>query len=203
MKNPFSFAKTALSSFQNFREIASLTPTAPWAARRIAGRIREEVGTAIELGPGSGAVTRELVKKLGTNSKLIVVEMQSKFADQLEEEFEDDPRVRVYRGSAESIEEIMEKEDETEATHVFSSIPMSIIPRPIVDNILESTSRVMAPNGKLVVFQCRFKIGGILRDHFPNARLESIEILNLPPLLVYEATAENVESGIIEARMSV
>jgi 16S rRNA (adenine1518-N6/adenine1519-N6)-dimethyltransferase len=69
---------------------------------RILGRIADALqpdasSTVLEIGPGRGALTRELVKRAG---RVTAIEIDRDLADHLRQEFADDPRVQIVEGDA-------------------------------------------------------------------------------------------------------
>jgi len=56
-----------------------------------------DADVVVELGPGSGALTRHLIEQVGENTRILAVEINPTFAEQVAERY---PRVEVVNGDA-------------------------------------------------------------------------------------------------------
>ena len=94
---PFEFFKGFL---RNPREVGSVIPSSRFLIRRVlkAGEV-SRARVILELGPGTGVLTREILRAMPPASRLIAVELMPRFARLLRREL-DDPRLLVYEGSS-------------------------------------------------------------------------------------------------------
>ncbi len=70
--NYFKFLKIALT---DYRMVAELMPTSKYAIRRILNQIKPEQKTIIEYGAGDGVITKEILKILPADGKIIAIEL--------------------------------------------------------------------------------------------------------------------------------
>jgi phospholipid N-methyltransferase len=67
-----SFNTFVRQSFKDFMNVGAFVPSTPFLAKRIMKGVNST--TVIELGPGTGVFTREILRKLPENGRLICIE---------------------------------------------------------------------------------------------------------------------------------
>ncbi|HVK14694.1 MAG TPA: methyltransferase domain-containing protein, partial [Gemmataceae bacterium] len=144
----------------------------------------------VELGPGTGVTTRELVKHF-PNNRIVAIEIIDEFAAQLEKTF---PTVTVIRGDAAQLVDQLAKlgisPDDVGA--VVSGLPLLAFPREVSHSILAAIRGVLKPGRRYVQFTYskrawkRFVIEGFRA--LPNRRIW----INIPPatVMTFERTAD-------------
>ena len=79
-------------------QVGAIAPSSRSLARRmISGFDLENAEAVIELGPGTGSITAEIVDAIGSETRLIAIERNEDFARHLSERF---PRIEVIAGCA-------------------------------------------------------------------------------------------------------
>ena len=123
--------------------------TEPLRDRRPAGGVR-----IVEMGPGTGAVTRRIVEAMQPEDQLDCFELNPDFADYLRHLIASDSdfdecrqRIRVHTDDA-SRAEIDEPAD-----FVICSVPLNNLPGAGVSAILEAGRRVLAGQGWFTYFE--------------------------------------------------
>lgn len=171
---------------------ASVFPSSPGLASALAKPIAfSPASTVVELGTGTGAVTREILKRLGPDGKIFAVEIITAFIEHLEATCRD-PRLTLLRGSATDLEAMLEAHDAPSVDVVVSSLPLAAMDHQTRLFIMQQIGACLDPNG--VMTQCQWEIakhkpGGFdeesfLRSFFGEVKVERV-ILNLPPTLVF------------------
>ena len=61
--------------------------------------------------------------------------------------------LRVVEGSAEAVDEILQRYGHSNASYVISGIPFSTIPAPVRERILQKTCEALKPGGSFLVYQ--------------------------------------------------
>lgn len=90
------------------KHIGAIAPSSKLLAKRMVDAIDfEDAGYIVELGPGTGVFTREIMKRKKKHTKFILIEINEVFARDLQQQFRDDPNVFVIHGSAEKIQTYM------------------------------------------------------------------------------------------------
>ena len=137
------------------KTIGSIFPSSKFLADKILSYIdfSEEELVIIEYGPGTGPFTREIVKQLKPTDRLIVIEINNKFAKNLQEKYKDYKNISIYEDSVANTSIILEKEKLKKVDYIISGIPFSSIPKEITDDILKCAQNVMQENTLFLTFQ--------------------------------------------------
>lgn len=118
--------------------------------------LRERTGAArvLEIGPGTGAVTRHIVGLLGPEDRLDLVELNEAFADNLERKFTDEPGYRDVRDRA-RLHRCRLQDFEYDAPYdfVISGLPLNNFDAQSVGDIFEIYFRLLASGGVLSYFE--------------------------------------------------
>jgi phospholipid N-methyltransferase len=184
---------STLSYVKNFisdKYIASITPTSDFGVRKVCSKIDfSRCRLIVEYGPGTGVFTKYLLEKMGPDSLLIMIERNANFARDLRKKIRD-PRAVVVSGCASNILDTLGELGKTSADCVISGIPFSFLPDTMKDRILRNSFAALPPGGKFLAYQTFYQSNNHLKSHldriFPFVRVE-YEMLNLPPLRIYEA----------------
>lgn len=143
-------SKTSFFSelIKNPKSIGAICASSPYLARRIAASIdAQQEGYVVELGAGTGAITRALLLCGVPASKLIVVEQSHQFAQHLKNCF---PLVQVIQGDAADIGLMLEEMGAV--ANIVSGLPLRSLPKDMVSNITAACVRVLPYSGRLVQF---------------------------------------------------
>ena len=137
------------------KTIGSIFPSSKFLADKILSYIdfnKKEL-VIIEYGPGTGPFTTEIVKQLKPTDRLIVIEINNKFAKNLQEKYKDHKNISIYEDSVANTSIILEKEKLKKVDYIISGIPFSSIPKEITDDILKCAQKVMQENTLFLTFQ--------------------------------------------------
>jgi phospholipid N-methyltransferase len=176
-----------LAFFLNFLadpRIATFAATPQIVVRKVCGRInfRRDL-VVVEYGPGDGAYTRTLLKKMTQGSKLIAIETNNKFNQQLCALRDD--RLVLENDDARNVLQILEKNGVEKANYVISGIPFSLMNQRTKQEIIHDTREALEPGGKFIVYQfsrCLMKY----LEHYFGPVVVKLEI-GLPYYFVMEA----------------
>ena len=178
---PFDFFRGFL---RNPREVGSVIPSSRFLTRRVLdlGRV-ERARTIIELGPGTGVLTGEVLRRIRTDAKLVAVEISADFVRLLRNAYPD-PRLSIYEGSSADLEKALIEAGASQADLVVSGIPFSTLARSTRRATLEAARRVLAPGGRFVAYQFRGHVRRFADPVFGPGEVWR-EFLNLPPMRIY------------------
>jgi phosphatidylethanolamine/phosphatidyl-N-methylethanolamine N-methyltransferase len=138
------------SWFGNPKQIGAVMPSGPVLAETMARAVDPALsGPIIELGPGTGVVTRALLNRGVAPGRLILVEFDPNFCALLGERF---PGVRIVKGDAYRLAATLRGELEAPAAAVVSSLPLLTKPEPMRRTLLAEAFDLMAPDGFFVQF---------------------------------------------------
>ncbi len=168
------------------RSTGALCPSSRFLARRMASGANSKNINAndvvVELGAGTGSVTRELIKSdFLCGRKLFSIEYNSELCTLLKKNI---PDLNVIEGSAENIRELV-GEDASKITTIVSSLPLLSLPETMVKNIIQEIEDALPTGGRFVQFTYQLnrkpeKLGFKKMKHLSK----SIVLLNIPPARV-------------------
>lgn len=178
---PLAFLKGFL---RNPKEVGSVIPSSRFLTRRVmrCGDV-EHARVVVELGPGTGVLTRELLDHMPEDSVLVAVEINSAFVRVLRHEFSD-PRLFVFEGSSTDLEKALAEAGVQSADLVVSGIPFSTMESGDGRRTLEAAKRVLGPRGRFVAYQFRSRVREMAEPVFGPAETHS-GFWNLPPMRIY------------------
>lgn len=164
--------------------VGYLVPSSGFLTRRIAGLIDfSRPRVIVELGPGEGCHTRQIVRRMNPESRLILIELDDHFAKHLQRQFSHDDRVIVVQADALHMVESLRELGITDPDYIVSGIPFTIMERGLREKLLFNIYQSMGPETVFITYQ--FSL--VLSQHrfFHLFRSEHC-LFNLPPLQVMQ-----------------
>ncbi|MET0240803.1 MAG: methyltransferase domain-containing protein [Sphingobium sp.] len=162
-------------------------PSSPWLGRLMAAQIDPKGGPVLELGGGTGALTRQILAAGLPADRLEVVEIDQHLARELHAAF---PGVRIIQHRAESIcEHVTSGVGDYQA--VISGLPMLAIAPAQQQAILGEAFRLLAPGGAFTQFT--YSPRSPFRPKVVEAlglQVKRVGVIfrNVPPATVFHAT---------------
>ncbi|MFD3454846.1 class I SAM-dependent methyltransferase [Streptomyces sp. NPDC058691] len=166
------------------------------SSRRLAHAMTEDIGLeraglVVELGPGTGVFTDEILARLAPGARLVAVELNPVLAERLSAT-RSDTRLTVVRDSAAELAAAVGEP----ADAVVSGLPWTVMPRERRGQILDAVTEVLAPGGRFTTFAYLHAAWTLTARHFTAElahrfdRLERSPVVwpNLPPAFVHRAT---------------
>jgi len=136
---------------ENPRIVGAVSPSGPALAKAMAGYVDlARRGPIIELGPGTGPVTKALLERGIPLERLLLVEYETKFCRMLAERY---PGVKIVQGDAYGLKATLAGHVESGGVAtVVSSLPL--LNRPERDRIelLHQAFELMGPDGLFIQF---------------------------------------------------
>jgi phosphatidylethanolamine/phosphatidyl-N-methylethanolamine N-methyltransferase len=140
-------------SLQNFGQICSLFPSSPFVGRAMSWAIADRpAGHVVELGAGTGAVTRQLVNHGVPPGELTLVEIDAKLGGHLRRTF---PDVDVVIAPAQELASLWRDRNGPPVSAVVSTLPMRLFNRTLIRSIMRESFSVLEPGGVFVQFTYR------------------------------------------------
>ena len=147
VKEHFSFLRGMIA---NPRGVGSVAPSAPDLARAMASQIDiNQPGPVLELGPGSGGITRGLIAHGIAPELLMAMEYDPVFARLVAAQF---PGVTVMNDDAFDLDRVLGDKYPQPFAAVVSCIPLLNFPQEKRRALIESCFARMAPNAPLIQF---------------------------------------------------
>lgn len=165
--------------------VGYVVPSSPFLTRRTASRLDfSKPRVVVELGPGEGCHTRQIVKRMNADSKLILMELDEEFANHLRKQFAGDKRVSVFHSDALHLPQILAEHGHAQIDYVVSGIPFLVVPEQVRNEILQNIANAMHSESRFITYQVTDQLCG----HSHLFQLEGREYcpLNLPPINVFE-----------------
>ena len=144
---------------RTFESTGAVLPSGPSLSAALARYVRDgdqcSTGRRIlEVGPGTGAVTRYIVRAMRDGDRLLLVERNGEFVARLRERLDRDDVYNVRRDQIElrhcSVEDVAEDEP---YDVIVSGLPLNNFPVALVEAILAKLNRLLAPGGTLSFFE--------------------------------------------------
>jgi phospholipid N-methyltransferase len=195
----------ALSSFVRDGEAAGKEQNGAADCRRI-----------LEVGPGTGAVTVQIINDMRPQDRLVLVELNEDFVAHLRDRLPEVPAAQAARDRISIVHAAVEDLPDNEPFDlIVSGLPLNNFPVALVDQILAKLSRLMAPGGTLSFFEyvavrrakslvCsnsdRERLRGIERvlgDFLKAEVRRDMVMANVPPAWVHHVRSSRAQ---IEAR---
>ena len=148
MKN-LQFIKEAL---KNIKEVGTIFPSSKSVIKKMVGPIHfEKKLTILELGSGSGVITKELLDKLTCDSQLLCFETNKKFYQELKQINND--KMILINESAEKMKLYLKKFEIEKVDYIVSSVPLLTLQKKITHKILSLSTEILGERGKLIQLQ--------------------------------------------------
>lgn len=181
---------TYVKAFLRDKDVAAVTPSSSFCTRHVCRMIDfDRVNTIVEYGPGTGVITRYLLKQMSEDTRLLAIEANEKFVSVLQQEF-NDPRLTICQGDVRNVQSLMTDHNISEADCIVSGIPFSWLDRQTRMDIVGQTYKALRPNGAFVAYQTIWQPKAHLKkpavELFGGVETE-FELLNLPPMRIYRA----------------
>ncbi len=140
----------------NYHTTGSILPSSSFLGRAMTSNMRQPRGPAriLEVGPGTGPVTREILRILRPEDHLTAVEINPKFVAHLRHRFETEPEFAEHRHQVEMIEGPMEAvPGEGVYDFIISGLPLNNFAPDDVRGIFRTFIRLLKPGGTLSYFE--------------------------------------------------
>lgn len=199
-----TFFREARDSFDT---IGAVAPSGRFLARAIASelRYRNDPIRVLEVGPGTGALTWEIVRYIQPHDRFDIVELNAGFVDALQERFRRDWHFRRVADRTRILHmPVQELAADQAYDYVISGLPLNSFPTKLVRTILESFNRLIKPGGVLSFFEYlwirdlhRFfvplrerhrlkRVGSVIERFVERYEFRRNTVLvNIPPALVH------------------
>jgi phosphatidylethanolamine/phosphatidyl-N-methylethanolamine N-methyltransferase len=142
---------------RNFHTTGAILPSGRPLAKALARYVAQPASAErriIEVGPGTGAVTRQIISAMGPTDRLDLVELNESFVRQLECRFKSDPlfqpvadRTRILHCPVEELPTDMT------CDLIVSGLPLNNFSPDLVGKILQILLKLLVPGGTLSFFE--------------------------------------------------
>src|SRR4051794_20497771 len=199
-------------SRRHFRTTGALLPSSRFLARALAAPLsaaRPAIAPprprrVLEVGPGTGSVTRVILRYLRPDDRLDAVELNRRFVDRLQLHLLHDPLFAPYRDQVQVIHSAVEDlPGEGFYDPIVSGLPLNNFPGWQVRQIFGAYRRLLKPGGVLSYFEYvlirqlktpfvnrqerrrLYRVGRIVGQYIRTCQVRHEQVLmNVPPAIV-------------------
>src|SRR5664280_2232843 len=127
--------------------LGSVVPSSRFLTERLRRVDFQRARVIVEYGPGIGNISSAVVSKMHCDACCVLIEVNPDFVLHLRRVFEGDRRVRIFHGSAATVEGVVQNLGFEAADYVISGIPFSTMPEELRFSILAASNRVLRKDG--------------------------------------------------------
>ena len=177
-----------------------MLPSGPALSAALASEIDIRApGVVVELGPGTGRVTKALLETGITPSRLIAVEQNTAFCELLRARY---PDIRVVRGEAQALEGLLRRNGVALVKAVVSSLPLLSMPSRERAAVLSQIAAVM--HGESIFVQYTYGVtppvpADLDADLGLVGERTNWVLANLPPAAVWRYRREAEAPRLLQA----
>lgn len=172
-------------------QIGSIIPSSIFLEQRVVAAAGiASANVVVELGPGTGGVTRAILRAMPQQARLLSIEINPRFHGLLSS-IEDD-RLIAHLGSACELEDIMSRYGLNAPNAVVSGIPFSTMSHAVGSEIIATVASLLAPQGRFVAYQVSNRVANLCQPILGSARTAR-ELFNIPPMRIYQWEKNNFE----------
>ena len=157
MKQALAEHVTFLRQFrETFATTGAITPSSRFLARALTAPLTQHTGPVrvLEVGPGTGAVTRHVVRQLRDGDRFDLVELNPRFVEILNVQFDQHPDFRRVADHSTVHHLPLQEFAATEPyDFIISGLPLNNFPVPLVEEIFAAFFQHLAPGGVLSYFE--------------------------------------------------
>ncbi len=180
-----------LESLKSMRATGSVAPSSRYLTEAMLAPVDfNRVTSVVELGCGTGAITREILNRLRPDGRLVAIDINRKFIRHLNTNSAD-RRLHAVEGDAAETRSLLAGFGLARVDAVISSLAFTCLKPKKREEILEEVHASLRPGGAMTQYQYvgrpvvgRFDGGRLLERYFGAVQV-SLVLLNLPPALVF------------------
>lgn len=167
--------------------VGSITPSSPELARRMVAGLRpDENNVVMELGVGTGAITKFLQGMVPDDKSYLGVELDRDLVRSLKRNY---PEMKIIRGNALEASEIHRKSGLGKVGTIICCLPFVSIPNEVGEKILLEIDEFMQKGCTFRTFQyahgyyfpSAIKLREFMRDRYGKSKRSPLIVKNVPP----------------------
>lgn len=166
--------------------IASLAPSSPWLSRTTVRNIDwDRARVVVELGAGTGPITRVLAQRAHPDCKLVILERDPDFARLLRQRFRERSNCDVVEGDVRGLGAILADRGIARADYIVSGLPVPSFPKDLQLDLFRMVKQHLSPAGTFnQITELPWVYWRFYRRYFDDVRFV-FEPRNFPPAGAY------------------
>jgi phospholipid N-methyltransferase len=139
-----------LESLRHPRRTGAIAPSSRALARALLERVDlRRARLVVEYGPGTGVITREILSRLDPEARLLTVEANRAFCEELQRAF---PEVIVEQATVAALPALLSQRGLGPVDAIISGIPWTLMTNVERSRDIATTARVLRPGGHFATF---------------------------------------------------
>lgn len=169
-------------SLKNIKKVGTVFPSSKHVVEKMVAPINfEEKLIILELGSGSGVITKRLLEKMSYNSKLLCFETNKKFYQELKKI--NDNKMILINQSAEKMKEYLDKYEIEKVDYIVSSVPLLTLPKEVTNKILSISVEILGESGQLIQLQYTKLLAKKLKSYYNQIYIQFTPKYYLPAFI--------------------
>lgn len=182
---------------KNPLKVGAITPSSPELAREMLKGIEpDENNIILELGVGTGAITKFVGEIVPDEKSYLGVELDGKLVNSLNVRF---PRMKILRGNACELDKIHKRSNLGKVSYIISCLPFVSMPNDVGEKILSEIENFMEHGCMLRTFQyahgfympSAIKLREFMRRRYGKSQKSPLIVKNVPPAYVLTWQTKN------------
>lgn len=175
---------------KNPLKVGAITPSSPELAREMLKGIEpDENNIILELGVGTGAITKFIGEKVPDEKSYLGVELDGTLVNSLNVRF---PNLKILKGNACELEKIHKKSGLGKVSYIICCLPFVSMPNDVGEKILSEIEKFMNQGCLLRTFQyahgfympSAIKLREFMRRRYGKSQKSPLIVKNVPPAYV-------------------
>ena len=167
--------------------VGAISPSSPDLARAMIEGVRpDENNIVLELGVGTGAITKFLRDAVPDEKSYLGIEINREFVEKLKEDF---PGLLIVCGSAGDAQAIHQNSGFGTVKYIVSGLPFASLPKDVSESILHEVDKFMAEGCLFRTFQYAHayrlppavKFRRYMEERYGKVQRSSLVLKNVPP----------------------
>lgn len=172
------------------QQIGTIIPSSRFLARKMIDCVSAKTASCIvELGAGTGAITSEMLRQAGPQTRVLIIDVNADAVRLLRERLSQSENVEIIHADARQLEKILDERGIHGVEAIVSSLPFASLSNKMTEEILATAARVLKAGGHFVAFQYTTVLSGKFADFF-EIRAKKLEFRNIPPAIVYDCVSK-------------
>lgn len=163
------------------RKVAGFAPSSSYVGAAIVKNIDWDLmDTIVELGAGTGVITKQIDKAKSNQSQAIIFEVDPHLKRLLMRQFPE----MIHREDARDLLETMRELNLPHVDVIVSGLPFAMFPQSLREEILDVVYKALKPGGIFITYQYSLQMRKHLHKRFSSIRSSWVP-LNFPPMFVH------------------
>lgn len=173
-----------IKQFWKDKSVGAMSPSSKYLGDKMIENIDfNSDKVLVELGPGTGVFTDQIIEKMAADAVLYVFELNDEFYTQLSNRIKDE-RVSILHDTAENVAKHLTDNGQEHADVIISSLPLAMFSKELRNSVLKASVDALKTDGVYIQFQYSLQALGLLKKSFRNVSIR-FTALNFPPAFVY------------------